>query len=447
LKAGALDRLVTYGLPVLSVVVAALVLLGPGAQRPVQGVRVRGLAFEGAQVLALRLEGVRRSWSVDDGLPLDGLRVEATAGGRALPAWEGGLGEDGVGEARLVSAEPLAGAVELRVTRRGAALGEGRLTLRPGAAWRVDGGQVHGTTEGAALALEVRVPRGQLAAPFPEAVEVRVRGVDGGLAGGATVRAEVSGAAIAPARASVDEHGVARFVVKPHLHTVPLTLKAQDGAGREATWEGYLPVRPGAMWVAPDAGTLTVRSQARRPQAYVSVEGPTGRVLGAVLPLRPGADGVSTGSLGAQDLAALGALPGPLFAVVAADPYEQGLGTSAWPLAPSEGRLAVSPLELFVDGVPAMEAREVERAGRARKLGIAVIGLAALVEVLWLAARSRGAQRRLEAHLARTSAGLPGADRARLTEAAREHPVLYLAAFMALVLLAFTLFAAVTTFR
>jgi hypothetical protein len=452
LRISRFGRFVTYALPVLSVVMAALVLLGPGAPRPVHGVRVRGLVAEGSRVLALRLEGVRRIWSVDDALALDGVRVEAASGGVALSSWEGALGEDGVGEARLVAPEPLRGSVHVRVTHAGATLGEGTIAVRPAEPRAIDGGRVQGTSTGDALSIGVSVPRGQLAAAFPETIEVRVSSHDGAVVAG-TAAAEVSGASIAPAQATLDEHGAARFVVRPHLHAAQLTVKARDVGGRETTWEGYLPVRPGAIWVAPAAGALTVRSQARRPWAYVSIEGAMGRVFGAALPLVQGADGISSGALSESELSTLAASaklagpPGPLYAIVAADPYEQGSGTSAWPLAPDEGRLAFSPIELVIDGVPAVEARETKRAGRARIIGVTVIALAALVEVLLLITRSRRSQHNLEAHLVEASTGMPALDRERLTVAGREHPVLYLATFTGLVLLAFALFAAVTTFH
>jgi hypothetical protein len=136
-----------------------------------------------------------------------------------------------------------------------------------------------------------------------------------------------------------------------------------------------------------------------------------------------------------------------LFASIAGDPFEQGAGTVAWPIEPPEGARQAPPLALLLDGLPAAQDRERQRAWASRRVGLILIGAAALAEVLLLLVQSRAAQRRLEEHLADASDALPEADRARLMDSAREHPLLRALLAVALVGLAFALVAALTTFR
>jgi hypothetical protein len=136
-----------------------------------------------------------------------------------------------------------------------------------------------------------------------------------------------------------------------------------------------------------------------------------------------------------------------LYAVVAGDAHEQGSGTVAWPILPPEGAATPQPMAMLLDGLPAAQEREKQRAWATRKTGLVLIGAAALAEVLLLLLQSRASQRRLEAHLQDASTAMPEADRARLMGAAREHPLLRALTAVTLVGLAFAMVAALSTFR
>ncbi len=104
----AVGRAATFVLPTASVLVAALVFLGPGALRPALGVRVRGLPADGARTLALRVEVVKMLFDVVDGGGVQDLLVEASAPGQTLRAWHGPTGPDGIAEVRPRGERPLA---------------------------------------------------------------------------------------------------------------------------------------------------------------------------------------------------------------------------------------------------------------------------------------------------------------------------------------------------
>ncbi|XXX73739.1 hypothetical protein WMF30_39455 [Sorangium sp. So ce134] len=468
----------TYVLPALSIGLAAIVFLGPGAQRMATGVRVWGAPIAGSEALALRIEGVRRLYGADDPAALPEIEVSAASAGAPLERWSGSTGKDGIGEALLRAGGGLKAPVVVRIARGGDTLLEQELPLLPPLA-AADASALPGAAHASALpgaahgALRLRVTaaRGAMAAPFPEPVRVTVETEDGAPVPGARVEASAVGADLegqgsGPAQITADARGAAELTIKPLAHTVDLTLRAarpgsaapgaRDASG---SWEGRLPVIPGAIWLDP-AGLegkppeLRLTSPAPKPRAYVSIGGAHGRLLGAVVPLAEGGAGFFSGTLALPD----GQPPGAAgWAVVASDPYEQGAGTVAWPLSRAAGAAAPRRVALLADGVPAAEARERARASRARRAGLAVLGAAGVAEMLLLALRSRTARRRLSAHLASASGGegedgtggapLSREDRGRLLATVRAEPLLSVLALAALVGLSFAAVAALATFR
>jgi hypothetical protein len=429
-------------LPTASVLVAALVFLGPGAVRPALGARIYGGPAEGARSLSLRVEVVRSLYEVVDGGGAQGLVVEASAPGQALGAWRGSTGPDGIAEVRLDAGAPLAGPLAIRVTAGGERprlLAGGEIALGQPPPARVEPGSVAGTQRGD-LDLVVVASRGLLAAPFPEVVRVLVSP-----AGRAELELSGPGLDLSPAKQTTDERGVATFRVAALAHDVELTLAARSGE-RTARWEGTLPVVPGAMWLSPPApggGALALLSPVPRERAYVSFWTEEGRVAGAVVPLARDARGFYAGEVRAPELPAARVL----YATVAGDPVELGSGTAAWPIRPAEGAVAHRPIGLLFDGLPGALGREQQRAWATRRAGLVLIGVAALAEVLLLFLTGRASQRRLEAHLVAASEALPEADRAAVLSAAREHPALRALLAAALVGLAFAMVAALSTFR
>jgi hypothetical protein len=448
--ATAAERFATYGVPVASVLLAAVVMLGPGAARSSRGVRVAGRPVRGSPVLALRLLAVHRLYGVDDVATGGRLRLEASEAGAPLGAWEGELGPDGVAEAFVRLAQPAERALDVRVTEGRLERAAGRIPLAAPEAPRRGARAIAGYASGE-VGLEVAAARGVMAAPFWEDVEVRASGATGGAALHASAPGAELGPPIAPdGSARLGEGGALGLRLRPLAHEVELALEAKDGAGRAGRWEGHLPVVPGAMWLDPAAlpGRLVVVTPAPRDRAYVSLVGADGgRLFGASLPLAREA--------GARAEALLPELPSAAdHVLVAGDPLEQGAGTIAWPVAGAfQGAVIPRPVELLLDGVPAAEAREAARARTARRWGMLVLAAAGVLEVLLLAGRSRSAQRRLEAHLAEAAAraneeagGAPGA-LVDLSRAAERGLGARLAVYAALVALAFAMVGALASFR
>ncbi|WP_437630978.1 hypothetical protein [Sorangium sp. So ce854] len=520
-----------YVLPALGIGLAAVVLLGPGSQRMTTGVRVWGAPVAGSEALALRIEGVRRLYGAEDPAAIPQIEVSAASAGAPLERWTGSIDADGIGEALLRAPDGLKEPLVVRIARDGEALLEERVPLAPSSpadtsalpgaahasalpgaatASALPGAATASALPGAATAsalpgaaqgeLRIRVtaPRGAMAAPFPERVRVAVETEDGTPVTGARVEASAVGADLegqgdGPVLVAADARGTAELAVQPLSHTVELTVRATrpgkiaGAPGADGSWEGRLPVIPGAIWLDPgglagERPALRLVSPTPRPRAYVSIGGARGRLRGAVVPLAPDGAGFFSGSLalpggpagrsadGAGSFSGSPALPdGPAglpddpaggaagWAVVASDPYEQGAGTVAWPLAATAGPASPRRVALLADGLPAAEARERARAAQARRAGLAVLGATAAAEMLLLALRSRTARRRLEAHLAAAAGGagedgaagapLSREDRGRLLAAARAEPLLSVLALAALVGLSFATVAALATFR
>ncbi len=449
-----LGRLATYVVPAASVVVTALVLFGPGSPNPAPFVRVRGVPMAGGKTLALRLEGSRRLFGVDDVAALEGVTVEAHDGTTKLVPTTLTLSPDGVGEASIAADTPLVGPLDVRVFQGKTVLAEGTVLLVPAAPPKLGSTPVQGVATGD-LRVSVVVHRGFLAAPFPEALDVHVHEHDGGAPGSPreiTIDASAPGATIQPEKARIRDRGPATITVTPLAHLVELTLVARDDKGKEGRWEGLLPVRPGAIWLDPDrkAG-LSLVSPAPRDRVYVSVVTDAGRILGAIVPLARDDAGFFRGRFDYTPEARLTQL------VVAGDPQERGDATVTWPLVPHAGAATAARLELLLDGSAPAEARERARAMRARLAAVLLVLAAAVAEVLLIIVRTGLAQRDLEANLAEAvalehhkgaGAPVPVADRGFILAAAREsHPALRIALAVALVALGFALIAALSTFR
>jgi hypothetical protein len=446
----AVGRAATFVLPTVSVLVAALVFLGPGALRPAFGARVYGAPADGARALALRLEVVKSLYGVDEPSGVQDLLVEGSSPGQTLRAFHGPSGaEDGVVEALLEGTAPIRGPVAVGVTALGPKprlLAAGEIPLQRADPAPLKPGRIQGKARGD-LDIRVDALRGALAAPFPETLRMRVSpsGLDVPL--GARAQLEVSGAGadVTPATATTDEHGVALFQVKALAHQIELDVQARAG-DKSARWEGTLPVIPGAMWLGPPAAPgapFQVISPARRDRAYVSFWTDEGRVAGAVVPLAKDALGFFAGEVKAPEV------PGArfLYAALAGDPLERGTGSVGWPILPPEGGVEPHRVALLLDGLPAAIGRENQRAWTTRRSGLVLIGAAALAEVLLLLLQGRASQRKLDAHLLHASETMPEADRARLLRSGREHAGLHALTAVSLVGLAFAMVAALSTFR
>jgi hypothetical protein len=455
-------------IPTVAIGVTAVVLLGPGRQRAAVGARVWGLPVEGASVVALRVEGVRRLFGVDDAASLGHVKLAARDEGGALGEWTGAAGSDGIAEAIVKVARPLRGTMALEVSRGASLLAEGRITVARREPLRMAAATIPGSARGD-VSVSVEAARGQLVAPFEDAIRVSLSGL-GEAPEKASIEATIEGAEVRPARSGVDVHGRAAFWVKPLAHMVELTLEVTGEGGKRGRWEGVLPVVPGGMWLehaAPKSagdgalGELRIVAASPKPRAYLSIVGDEGRVFGASVALTKDEAGFFAGGLRPD----VPSVAGPLLAILAGDPFERGVGTVAWPLVPPEGAPAIRRVELLLDGVPGAEARERARSWAAKRAAATVVGAAALVEILLLVLRSRASQRALEAHLMRASGTADGAadgdedatggrgeprplssaDKASILASARDHPFLWALALTSIVALAFALVGAFAT--
>ena len=433
-------RAALYLMPSLAVLATAVLVLGPGRERPAVGVRIWGVPAEGANVAAWRLLTVERQFGADRAIPVDGMELTVSQAGRRLATWSGASGEDGVAEAVLRPEEPLGGTLDVSVTRGPTALAGGSIALRHPPPVTVEPRPVQGTSRGP-IALRVEVARGVLAAPFPGALRVTATR-DGAPADGVRVRATLTGAAPATPgslETTTDANGLAEIAIVPQFHSVDLKLEATDpradppGAGASSpalapsapahapsapalapsapapapsepapstsTWEGEIPVRPGALWLAPARPAALVASPVPRDRLYISALGDRGRVFGQLVPLQKNAAGLFEAPLDTSALAALGALA----LTIAGDPEEQGAGTVTWPLQGTDAVTTAPRVELLLDGVPFAERLEKKRAGTARLAAVGVALVAAVFEAVLLLLYSRASQAQLAAHLARVA--------------------------------------------
>lgn len=448
-------QIAVYVLPVVSVLLAAFVFLGPGAIRAITYARVHGVPGEGAKTVALRLSVLRSVHDVAAPIPMSELAVEGSAPGQGLSPWRGPTDPDGIADVVLQGSMPMQGRIALNVTAPGPSgprhLVGGEIALKRAAPAFVQLGSIRGATTGD-MDVRVDAARGIMASPFPETLRISI--TKGGAPLGKRVDLELSGAGmeIVPERVTTNEAGVATVRVTALAHHVDLAIAASVEALR-ARWEGTLPVIPGALWIDPAnvlaGGALSIVSAAPRQRAYLSLWTEEGRVHGATVPLSRDDRGFFRGTAEVPRLDAKLA-----HATIAGDPLEQGSGTVAWPIRPAEGAVSgARAMDLLMDGFPAAKAREQKRAWAARRSGLVLLGLAALAEMLLLLVQSRASQRRLEAHLSQASApdardrGLSAADREKLMSAAREHPLLHAVVMVSLVALAFAMIAALGTFR
>jgi hypothetical protein len=468
----------------MAVLATAALVLGPGRERPAVGARVWGVPAEGARALALRLETMERQFGSDQAVSVEPIEVTLLQAGKPLATWTGRSGEDGVAEALLQSAQPLAGSVDVRVARGKALLADGPVALRHVDPPAREHAIVEGKNEGL-IRLRVEIERGLLAAPFPGTLRVVATGPDGAPMRRVEITPALEGADEGPrpegGRLRTDESGAVSIPILPTSHAIELRLSPMpiDDVGDKwkGSWEGGLPVHPGALWLAPAAGangangsaanganggaatgtnggaatgtnggatgTFEVVSPVPRDRAYASVLTPEGRALGAIVTLSPDNKGFSRGTLtlppDVRDRA--------VGVTLAGDPQERGSGTVTWP---TSGTLSVERaphIELVQDGLPLAERLEKARARTARLVSVAVAVVAALFEAVLLVLYSRESQEKLAAHLAEASEDAEERAAAARMTAAPASRAFTLVVTVGLVVLGFGAVAAFAAFR
>lgn len=439
-------RAALYLMPSMAVLATALLVLGPGRERPAVGARVWGVPAEGATSTFLRLETLERQFGSDQTMPVDGLELSIAQGGRKLATWSGASGEDGVVEAEITASEPLSGTIEIRIARGKVLLAEGSVPLRRATPLVFERRPVEGIAQGA-IALRVEIARGVLASPFAGMLLVRATR-DGQPAAGVALKATGAGAQMLEAglTTTTDSSGEAKVDLQPTWHSVDLQIEATDRSvdpPAKGTWETSLPVKPGALWLSLDRAKPSVVSPVSRDRAYVSGIGDRGRVFGAVVPLAKNPSGLFEGALAADELTRHGVRA----VTVAGDVQELGPGTVTWPLGSTEAVASAPRVELLLDGVPLAERLEKKRAASARLASAGVAFVAALFEAVLLVLHSRASQARLAAHLAEASEDAEDRTAAARMTASPLDRMFTLVVAVGLVLLAFGAIAAFTIVR
>jgi len=406
-------------IPGAAIAVAGIAMLGPGAARPFDGVRLWGGPTEGARVLSFRVEGLQRMLGIDAPYDLGEIEVEARADDGIGGSFRGRTRRDGTADVQIPLAAQARGNVRIVVrSARGRTLATGQVA-RGEQGWGASGARgpsLTGTLQGD-LTLRVAAARGVFAAPFRDAVLVEVER-QGQPVSGAQVTASAQGGSVADptgstaadGRASVmtDGGGQAVIGVTPASHAVEAAIEAR-AQGLSGSWQGTLPVIPGAMWLDPQRiarGRLRVVSPVPRDTAYATIATRSDRLWGGTIPLSSDPDGFFSGEIAwpLED----DATTGQAWLTLASDPRATGAATIGWPVFASHGGRAEPTgwhLEareerhfcdfLLLDGMPRAERLEADRRSHARRLGLAALLAAALLEVLLLADTTRAAERTL----------------------------------------------------
>jgi hypothetical protein len=378
--------------------VVGFALFGPGAVRSFDGAQLWGGPTEGARRLSWRVLGVERFRGIDSTKDLGTIVVRARAGGAEAVA-KCTTRRDGTCDVELALLGEAHGAVHVEVTSE-----DGRVDLASGdiargaAGW--DGGPMHprrlpGASRGD-LTVGVEARRGIFAAPFRDELVVAVKRGDAPAreakitlrTDAARIVGALEGETSATLAASAD--GEATFALEPRTHTVEVSIEA-TAAGLGGSWEGVLPVIPGAIWLDPaSTGAMRIMSPVMRDVAFATLSTRGERLWGGIVPLAPDDRGFAVGTL---DRALAGAAPRvPMWLTLSSDPRASGAGTVGWPTnaaALAEGELAFRDW-LLLDGMPAAEQRDADRRGRARHLAGWALGAAAVIEGILLARGSYG---------------------------------------------------------
>lgn len=448
-----LGRIATYVVPTLAVAVTAAVLLGPGVTRKAAFVRIYGTPLTGMTRLALRIEGAERLYGVDGLTQIENLRVEAVEGAHKLEARTFSLGDDGIGEVLLESPTPLVGPVELHVLHEKTELAGGIVKLHPppDKPRQLTPFEIPGHDDGN-YKIKVFVPNGAVIADKPNELQLQVSVAEHVSPSEnmlpVRIFARAPGATFVADDVRTDENGAATLTVDPYVHHVELTLHVGE-ANSKHTWEGRLPIIPGATSLTRSPIALVFTPPAPRRHVYVSFARDTGRLFGAVIQAENDTFFLPN-KLVPEDI-----LRAATQVIVSGDPQEQGVGTIAWPLQTGATIFAAPTIEVLVDGGHAAEVRERDRALRVRKLAILVVITTAIFEVLFMILKSRQSQRRFEKNLLGFVENEPSREHGEpqsidtrseiLASARQESPVLRVALAVSLVLVAFSMIGALST--
>jgi hypothetical protein len=387
-----------YVLPVATVLVVTLALVGAGASRPYRVARLWGGPTEGER------QSVRAE--VLDVVEDRGAVHEAPAPGGSVTLSLHAPGFDAVRSAPLDSeggaelsfdvpkgARPL----ELSASQEGKELARGRLALerKP---WVRVARRRGGWVEAPVGDLTVRVAplRGALAVPFEESLLVEVTQASAA-ASNLELRANATGARVTPGSAMTDARGRALFRIAPEEHVVTFTLDV--GTPISAQRASFaLAVVPGALRARRDGTELVIESPVPRDVAYFALVTEKERLLGGRAVLQANARGEKTARVPLPELP-----PEPVYAVVSSERDLRSPASVGWPLSVSangEPERTFDAVEaLLLDGRPRAMLREAQRRSRVRWVVAAFSAAALTIELLLLVAFTKRSDRSLDAHL------------------------------------------------
>jgi len=388
-------------IPSAAMAVVGFALFGPGAIRPFEGGQIWGGPTEGARRFSWRVVAMDRVRGIDRAANARAIIVRARAQSGQQGIFRCRTRSDGSCDVELSLLGEVRGIVHAEVMTE-----DGAVTLASGdfersrASW--DDGPGHpsrltGRSQGD-LELLVFARRGVFAAPFLDQLVVTVnRGVAPASGSRVTLRADgadIEGSATDTAMTTVtaSERGEATFTLTPLTHSLEARIEAAF-VGLTASWNGILPVIPGALWLDPASSAarkIRVIAPVPREVAFATLATRSSRLWGGVVPLSGDARGFSSGQIDWPEVD-VGAGES-LWLTLASDAGGNGMGTVGWPVAqPGEAHGALTQDELpfrdwlLLDGMPVAERRDAERRGRARWLSAMALGAAAVVEGLLLA--------------------------------------------------------------
>jgi hypothetical protein len=399
-----LGRFLLALLPLTTFVVVGVLVLGLGAPRPIEFVRVWGGPTDRSSRFSAWVEA-----EAEGGRPLAGVKLRLSAQPAQGSARTVTTMLDLEGRAEVsFDFERAPGSFELRVDGEHGLRGQGQVALSS-QRWLAGAGRHGGFSrlpQASALKLQIAPARGVFAVPFPGQLWVRVTR-DGQAVASAKVQLKSDGAQLGFESTETGADGLARFALTPseHVVTVRASAVAPDGARGELF--SNVPVVPGAIEVERQGSSLRVRSPIERSAAFIALVTEQGRWSGARVPLSAVGDGTAVGVL------ELSALPGePTWAVAKSEPSAPSSGCVGWPLFESAEpgvTLDVADTRLL-DTEKVARTREHQRRLGIRRLALGVGLVGAVFSVVALAWATLRQRKQLGAHLAAELGAEPSAE-------------------------------------
>lgn len=140
--------------------------------------------------------------------------------------------------------------------------------------------------------------------------------------------------------------------------------------------EVWLQLLPGALWLAPNG--REVRAASPREHAFVALHDARGRAWSTRLAMKVDDRGFASAPLHLPPLPS-----GPAAIALASEPGLASDRRWVWPVG-SLPQATAAPMVLLADGLPAAQAREEARKGRARRPAFALVIMAGFFELAFL---------------------------------------------------------------